>query len=154
MAYIKDLKRIIGELDMGTRGRSKREVVAGYKNILIDYYKRKRFACTTELGLCRRGKRRADFIAMNMKNEFVIVECKSCLADFRSDHKWQDYLKYCNKFYFCVDQKLYEKIKEELPKEVGCFVGSTVVKPAKTRPMDPQIQMQLLTRLAYRNSEY
>lgn len=54
----------------------------------------------TELGL--RSGRRADVAALNAKGEVAIIEIKSSLADFRADQKWQDYLDFCDRFYFAV----------------------------------------------------
>ena len=33
----------------------------------------------------------------------TVVEIKSCRPDFMCDRKWQDYLGYCDRFYFAVD---------------------------------------------------
>lgn len=46
--------------------------------------------------------RRADIAAISAAGQVVIVEVKSSAADFRADHKWQDYLEYCDEFYFAV----------------------------------------------------
>ena len=37
--------------------------------------------------------RRADILSLGAKGEIWIVEVKSGVPDFRSDHKWQDYLE-------------------------------------------------------------
>ena len=47
--------------------------------------------------------RRADVVGLSAKGEISVVEIKSCLADFRSDHKWTDYRAYCDRLYFAVD---------------------------------------------------
>ena len=49
-----------------------------------------------------RAKRRADIVALNDASEFVIVEIKSCRADFRADQKWPEYLDFCDRFFFAV----------------------------------------------------
>jgi hypothetical protein len=46
---------------------------------------------------------RVDVLALGPKGEVWIVECKSCLADFRSDKKWQSYLPWCDQFFWAVD---------------------------------------------------
>jgi hypothetical protein len=46
--------------------------------------------------------RRADILSLGEKGEIWIVEVKSGIPDFRSDHKWQDYLEWCDRFFFAV----------------------------------------------------
>ena len=46
--------------------------------------------------------RRADLAGLDSKGRLVIVEVKSCEADFAGDHKWTEYLEYCDRFYFAV----------------------------------------------------
>jgi hypothetical protein len=47
--------------------------------------------------------RRADLMALDPRGVITILEVKSCLADFRMDHKWEDYRQWCDRFYFAVD---------------------------------------------------
>lgn len=54
----------------------------------------------TELSLA--NGRRADVVALSGGGDVLIVEIKSCLLDYRSDGKWQDYLPYCDRLYFAV----------------------------------------------------
>jgi hypothetical protein len=53
----------------------------------------------TELPLAN-GRRAV--VAMSGSGDLLIVEIKSCLLDYRTDAKWQDYLKYCDRLYFAV----------------------------------------------------
>src|SRR5690554_4607540 len=46
--------------------------------------------------------RRADVVGVDRDGRFVIVEVKSCAADFLSDGKWEDYLDYCDRYFFAV----------------------------------------------------
>jgi len=46
--------------------------------------------------------RRADICGVNSKGQIVIVEVKSCVADFAVDFKWTDYEDFCDLFYFAV----------------------------------------------------
>ncbi len=46
--------------------------------------------------------RRADVCGVNSKGQIVIVEVKSCVADFAVDFKWTDYEDFCDLFYFAV----------------------------------------------------
>lgn len=47
--------------------------------------------------------RRVDVMALGPKGEIWVVECKSSRADFISDAKWKDYLKWCDRFFWAVD---------------------------------------------------
>jgi hypothetical protein len=54
----------------------------------------------TELALG--NGRRADVVALSGAGDIAIVEIKSCLLDYQSDGKWQDYLPFCDRLYFAV----------------------------------------------------
>ena len=47
-------------------------------------------------------------------HQFVIVEVKSCPADFKRDSKWPGYLNFCDRFYFCGDPKTIETIRQSI----------------------------------------
>ena len=64
--------------------------------------------------------RRADIAAVNAGGEITIVEVKSCRADFLSDGKWQDYLEFCDRFYFAVDADFPREI---LPEDPGLIIA-------------------------------
>ena len=46
--------------------------------------------------------RRADMMAICSKGMLTIVEIKVSRADLLGDHKWLDYLDYCDRFYWAV----------------------------------------------------
>ena len=54
----------------------------------------------TELPLA--NGRRADVVALSGAGDVLIVDIKSCLLDYQSDGKWQDYLPFCDRLYFAV----------------------------------------------------
>ena len=58
--------------------------------------------------------RRADVLALGRGFGITIVEVKSSISDFNSDHKWNDYLKACDSFYFCSDKKTIKHISEAI----------------------------------------
>jgi hypothetical protein len=55
----------------------------------------------TELSLA--NGRRADVVALSSGGDITIVEIKSCLLDYQTDGKWQDYLEFCDRLYFAVN---------------------------------------------------
>lgn len=78
--------------------------------------------------------RRADVFALSPKGHMVIVEVKSCLADFAVDQKWQDYLEFCDQYYFAVDEAFpIDKLPES--HDVGLIVadqfGGAIIREAE-----------------------
>ncbi|MGO9487185.1 MAG: MmcB family DNA repair protein [Rhodomicrobium sp.] len=64
--------------------------------------------------------RRADILSLGEKGELWIVEVKSGVPDFRADRKWQDYLEWCDRFFFAVGPDFPAGI---LPEEAGLFIS-------------------------------
>src|SRR5688572_11218174 len=46
--------------------------------------------------------RRADMVAITAGGEIWILEIKSCVEDFRADHKWPEYRAFCDRLFFAV----------------------------------------------------
>lgn len=63
---------------------------------------------------------RVDVMALGPKSEVWVVECKSSLADFQSDHKWQWYLEWCDRFFWAVDTDFPT---ERLPDGTGLIIA-------------------------------
>ena len=138
--------------------KKRKEVMASLTDLVVSYYTKKRFCVNREIGLCNRGKLRADFLAMNIRREIVIVEVKSCPNDFYSDHKWQKYLPYCNKFYFMMNSETYNKVKTDIPKGIGVIGPNDYelwfAKPARKREMEESKVLELVTRMAFRQADF
>lgn len=47
--------------------------------------------------------RRGDVVGFSEDKKIIMVEVKASVSDFTGDKKWQDYLQYCDEFYFCSD---------------------------------------------------
>jgi len=75
-------------------------------------------AAIAELSLA--NGRRVDVIALDAQGMTSIVEIKSSVPDFRSDGKWQEYLEFCDRFYFAVAPEFPQDL---LPVEVGLIVA-------------------------------
>lgn len=58
--------------------------------------------------------RRADVLAIGGGCGITIVEVKSSVSDFNTDKKWADYLKVCDAFYFCSDEKTIVHIAQSI----------------------------------------
>lgn len=83
----------------------------------------------TELALS--SGHRADITALSRTGEIWIVEIKSCLADFRSDNKWDAYRGHCDRFFFAV---LGSFPQDVLPDDTGLIIadryGGAVMREA------------------------
>jgi hypothetical protein len=106
------------------------------------------FSSLTELSLT--DGRRADIAAVNRDGEVVIVEVKSCAADFRADRKWRDYAANCDRLYFAISRSTPADL---MPREAGPIVadpyGAEIVREAELRWMAPASRRALLLRFAH-----
>jgi hypothetical protein len=64
--------------------------------------------------------RRADILALGNTGDFVIVEIKSSVADFRADRKWAGYRDYADRLYFAVPNDFPRAL---IPDECGLMVA-------------------------------
>jgi hypothetical protein len=64
--------------------------------------------------------RRVDVMAMGPKAEIWVVECKSSRADFMADSKWQDYLPWCDRYFWAVGQDFPTDL---LPEDTGLIIA-------------------------------
>ena len=88
-------------------------------------------------------------MAVNQDGEVLIVEIKSCAADFRADRKWRDYAASCDRLYFAISEHTPANI---MPMEAGLIVadpyGAEIVREAELRRMTPASRRALLLRFA------
>ena len=63
---------------------------------------------------------RLDVMALGPKGEIWVVECKSSRADFQSDHKWQGYLEWCDRFFWAVGPEFPTEL---LPEDTGLIIA-------------------------------
>lgn len=101
----------------------------------------------TELPLA--NSRRADIVAIDKAGKITIVEIKSSLADYRSDHKWHHYLDYCDLFYFAVNDDFPRDV---LPEEEGLMIAdkysAEILRPATSRALSAARRKAMLIRFA------
>jgi hypothetical protein len=76
------------------------------------------YTALTELTLAT--GRRADIIALGPRGEIIIVEIKSSLTDYLTDGKWEEYLDFCDRFFFAVPPDFP---REVIPLEVGLIIA-------------------------------
>lgn len=76
------------------------------------------FCGVTEVTLA--NGRRADIAALGPSGDIWMVEVKSCVADFRADSKWPDYMAYCDRLFFAVGPDFPQDL---VPDETGLIVA-------------------------------
>ena len=93
--------------------------------------------------------RRVDVIAVNGAGETVIVEIKTSTADYRTDRKWNEYLEFCDAFYFAVPSAFPIAL---LPADCGLMVaddyGAEVLRRPAGQPMNGSRRRAQTLRLA------
>jgi hypothetical protein len=98
---------------------------------------------------CLANGRRADVIGLSEKGEITIIEVKSCPTDFRTDHKWQEYLPFCDRFYFAVAPDFPQEL---IPDDCGLIVadafGAEVVRQAPLQDVASARRKAMVLRLA------
>jgi hypothetical protein len=103
---------------------------------------------------------------MSCKGEFIGVEAKSCLADFRADNKWRTYLSATSpieKLYFVfppslLDSRKFPEIKAELKAEgVGIMTIQNgkirCVQNAKKREASDSSKQSAILKMAWRGGK-
>ena len=84
---------------------------------------------------------RVDVMALGPKGEVWIVECKSGRADFQSDHKWQGYLDWADRYFWAVDSDFPTEL---LPVETGRIIADAY--DAEIIRMGPEAKLALARR--------
>jgi hypothetical protein len=111
------------------------------------------YAPVTELTLAT--GRRADMIALGPKGEIIIIEIKSSLADYQADSKWEEYLEFCDRFFFAVTADFPLEV---LPDDVGYIIadryGAEILREGvhdeRLPPARRKALIQLFARVAAR----
>ena len=93
--------------------------------------------------------RRVDVMGMNDDGEFVIIEVKVSVEDFRGDRKWREYLPYCDRFYFAVPEGFPGRL---VPGDCGLIVadgyGGAIRRAATTMAVNGNRKRRQLVRFA------
>lgn len=93
--------------------------------------------------------RRADILAIDGAGQVTIVEIKSSRADFAADHKWRDYLEFCDRFYFAVEPDFPHVL---LPGEVGLIIadahGGSIRREGAPQPINGNRRRSLILGVA------
>ena len=100
------------------------------------------------------NRRRADVLALGNGSEFIIVEVKSSLADFRADKKWPDYAPYCDRFYFAVPESFpFDKLPGDCGYMIADRYGAAIRREATETPISALRRRHQILRFALTASE-
>ena len=88
----------------------------------------------TELSLA--NGRRADVVALSGSGGITIVEIKSCLLDYQTDGKWQDYLEFCDRLYFAVNADFP---REVIPDQAGLILADRYGAELVREPVEERL---------------
>ncbi len=92
---------------------------------------------------------RVDVMALTPKGEVWVIECKSSLADFRADAKWQGYLPWCDRFFWAVPPAFPRAV---LPDDTGILLaddfGAEALRAAPLTPLAGARRRALILRMA------
>ncbi len=92
---------------------------------------------------------RADLVGLDNKGLVIIVEIKSSVEDFKADHKWNEYCKFCDRFYFASHKNVPENI---FPRQEGFIVadnyGAEIIRPASEHRIAAPTRKALTLKIA------
>src|SRR5256885_1984853 len=95
------------------------------------------------------NRRRADLLCLGKAGDFVIVEIKSSVADFRADRKWVTYRDFADRLYFAVPDHFPQAL---IPEECGLMVadsfGAALLREGRATPLSPGRRRALTLRFA------
>jgi hypothetical protein len=94
---------------------------------------------------------RVDLLALGRKSEIWIIECKSSREDFMSDEKWQNYLPWCDQYFWAVPTDFPVDI---LPEQTGVFwadgYDAALIRDAPISTLSPARRKSIIHRFARR----
>jgi hypothetical protein len=95
------------------------------------------------------SKRRVDVVGLNKAGQFIIIEIKSSVADFRSDEKWPEYLPFADQMYFAVANGFPLEL---LPEECGIMIAdaynAAVIREAPIKKLNAARRRTQILRYA------
>ncbi|MCC7283308.1 MAG: MmcB family DNA repair protein [Acetobacteraceae bacterium] len=93
--------------------------------------------------------RRADLLALGAGGDFWVIEVKSGARDFLADAKWSDYLAFCDRLCFAVDEAFPQPL---IPREAGLMVAdafdAVLLRDPPRTPLAPARRRALTLRFA------
>ncbi len=92
---------------------------------------------------------RVDVMGLGPKGELWVIECKSSVADYRGDGKWQGYLDWCDRYFWAVDTAFPVDL---LPDGTGLIIADAydaeILRMAPDLPVAPARRKVLIQKFA------
>ena len=101
------------------------------KNLWNSTHKLGTFGCF-EVTIGWNGKERVDYVTYDTEGIWRFYEIKVSKADFHSKAKHSFFGHYN---YFVMPNELYEKVKDDIPVDIGVSNGSCILKKARRREL-------------------
>lgn len=99
--------------------------------------------------------RRVDLMGLDAKGQLVIVEIKVSKADLLGDHKWPEYLDYCDRFYWGLPIGFDSDILSRpgfMPERAGLIMADAydaqIIRPAASQCLSAARRKSETSRLA------
>ncbi len=119
------------------------DICRGTQRLLADLG----FYAITEMPLA--NNRRADIAAIGPSGDIWMIEVKSSIQDFKSDHKWREYMDFCDRLSFAVAEDFPQEL---IPPEAGLIVADgfygAVVRDAPETRLAPARRKAVTLRFA------
>lgn len=107
------------------------ETIALEKAIRHATIKTGTFGCyEVTIGFC--GNERVDYMTYDTKGIFRCYEIKVTKADFHSKAA-KSFVGHYN--YYVLTRELYDQIKDEIPADIGVYIGGALIKNAKRQDL-------------------
>jgi hypothetical protein len=95
------------------------------------------------------NRRRADILCLGKAGDFIIIEIKSSVADFRADRKWMTYRDFADRLYFAVPDHFPQVL---IPEECGLMVANpfdaALLRDGRLTPLSSGRRRALTLRFA------
>ena len=92
---------------------------------------------------------RVDVMALGPKGELWVIECKSSRADYMADHKWHNYLPFCDRFFWAVGADFPVEL---LPEETGLIIAdgydAEILRVGPETRVPPARRKQMMQKFA------
>ena len=95
------------------------------------------------------SKRRVDVIGLNKGGQFIVIEIKSSVADFKADEKWPEYLPFADQMFFAVANGFPLEL---LPDDCGIMIAdaynAAVIRQAPVNKLNAARRRTQIVRYA------
>ncbi len=92
---------------------------------------------------------RVDVMALGPKGQLWVIECKSSRADYQSDSKWQQYLEWCDRYFWAVDLEFpVDLLAEDTGLIIADAYDAEVVRMAPEHKLAPARRKKLIQSFA------